>query len=166
MLQREGEVSFACTAGSRRAVALAACYPSLIHSFLEQEGNMASRRRQRVDIYLLGRGIADGVSQMTFEAMDALRASRLVFDLSGDAKAIRKLHQNVVDLSDDYWTGELCDDVYKRLEETVIAEVRKNGPAVAIVVDGHPMLFDDVNWSLLRNGKRRRLNVVAIPGIS
>jgi hypothetical protein len=127
---------------------------------------MAARRRQHVDIYLLGRGIADGVSQMTFEAMDALRASRLVFDLSGDAKAMRKLHSNVVDLSDDYWTGELCDDVYKRLEETIVAEVRKNGPCVSIVVDGHPMLFDDVNWSLLRNGKRRGLKVVAIPGIS
>lgn len=127
---------------------------------------MASRRRQRVDIYLLGRGIVDGVSQMTIEAMDALRASRLVFDLSGDAKAIRKIHHNVIDLSDDYWTGELCDDVYKRLEETVVAEVRKNGPGVSIIVDGHPMLFDDVNWSLLRKGKRRGLNVVAIPGIS
>jgi Tetrapyrrole (Corrin/Porphyrin) Methylases len=127
---------------------------------------MASRRRQRVDIYLLGRGIVDGVSQMTLEALDALRASRLVFDLSGDAKAIRKLHHNVIDLSDDYWTGELCDDVYSRLEETIVAEVRKNGPGVSVVVDGHPMLFDDVNWSLLRNGKRRRLNVVAIPGIS
>jgi uncharacterized protein YabN with tetrapyrrole methylase and pyrophosphatase domain len=127
---------------------------------------MASRRRQRVDIYLLGRGIVDGVSQMTFEAMAALRASRLVFDLSGDARAIQKIHKNVVDLCDDYWTGELCDDVYKRLEETIVAEVRKNGPGVSIVVDGHPMLFDDVNWSLLRNGKRRRLKVVAIPGIS
>jgi uncharacterized protein YabN with tetrapyrrole methylase and pyrophosphatase domain len=127
---------------------------------------MASRRRQRVDIYLLGRGIVDGVSQMTIEAMDALRASRLVFDLSGDAKAVRKIHHNVIDLSDDYWTGELCDDVYQRLEEMVVAEVRKNGPGVSIIVDGHPMLFDDVNWSLLRKGKRRGLNVVAIPGVS
>jgi len=127
---------------------------------------MAPRSRQRVDIYLLGRGIVDGVSQMTLEAMDALRASRLVFDLSGDAKAIRKLHHNVIDLFDDYWTGELCDDVYKRLEETIVAEVRNNGPGVSIVVDGHPMVFDDVNWNLLRNSKRRRLNVVALPGIS
>jgi precorrin-3B methylase len=127
---------------------------------------MTSRRRQRVDIYLLGRGIVDGVSQMTIEAMDALRSSRLVFDLSGDANAIRKIHDNVIDLFDDYWTGELCDDVYKRLEETVVAEVRKNGPSVSIIVDGHPMLFDDVNWNLLRKGKRRGLNVVAIPGIS
>jgi precorrin-2 methylase len=126
---------------------------------------MASRRR-RVDIYLLGRGIADGVSQMTIEAMEALRASRVVFDLSGDAKAIRKLHHNVIDLFDDYWTGEQCDNVYQRLEETIVDEVRKNGPGVSIVVDGHPMLFDDVNWSLLHKGKRRGLVVVAIPGIS
>ncbi|MBV8546362.1 MAG: hypothetical protein JO093_20355 [Acidobacteria bacterium] len=126
---------------------------------------MASRRR-RVDIYLLGRGIADGVSQMTLEAMEALRASRVVFDLSGDANAIRKLHHNVIDLFDDYWTGEQCDNVYQRLEEMIVEEVRKNGPGVSIVVDGHPMLFDDVNWSLLHKGRRRGLVVVAIPGIS
>lgn len=123
-------------------------------------------RRKPVDIYLLGRGIAGGVAQMTVEALNALHASRLVFDLSGDVRAIRKLHSNVVDLYDDYWTGELCDDVYERLEETIVREVKTNGPTVALLVDGHPMVFDDVNWSLVRNGRRRGLNVVALPGIS
>jgi len=121
---------------------------------------------KRADIYLLGRGIADGTGQMTVEALEALRSSRLVFDLSGDAKAVAKLHPNVVDLADEYWTGELCDDVYERLEERVLDEAKKNGGPVAVIVDGHPMLFDDVNWNVYRNGRRRGLKVVALPGIS
>lgn len=126
----------------------------------------AKRKKPAVDIYLLGRGIADGVSQMTVESLDALRASRIVFDLSGDYKAIRKLHPNVVDLHKEYWTGELCDDVYERLQERLLSEAETNGPTISVVVDGHPMVFDDVNWGIVREGKRRRLNVVALPGIS
>jgi len=127
---------------------------------------MPAKRNKPVDIYLLGRGIADGVSQMTAEALEAIRASRLVFDLSGDVRAIRKLHRNVVDLSSDYWTGELCDDVYERLQEMMLREAKTNGPTISIVVDGHPMLFDDVNWGILRAGRRRGLSVVPLPGIS
>jgi uncharacterized protein YabN with tetrapyrrole methylase and pyrophosphatase domain len=127
---------------------------------------MATKRQRPVDIYLLGRGIVDGTRQMTLEATKALQSARLVFDLSGDAGAVRALNANVVDLYTDYWTGELCDDVYGRLEKTVVDEVRRNGPTVAVIVDGHPMVFDDVNWSLLRKGKRRQLNVVALPGVS
>ena len=121
---------------------------------------------KHADIYLLGRGIVDGVGQMTLETLEALKSSRLVFDLSGDMKAISKLHPNVVDLYDEYWTGELCDDVYERLEARVLDEAATNGGPVAIVVDGHPMLFDDVNWSIFRNGRRRGLKVVALPGVS
>jgi len=127
---------------------------------------MGAKKQRPVDIYLLGRGIADGVSQMTLEAMDAIKSSRIVFDLSGDVGSVRKLHKNVVDLYDDYWTGELSDNVYERLEETIVAEVRKNGPTLSLIVDGHPMLFDDVNWNLLRKAKRRGLKVVAVPGVS
>lgn len=123
-------------------------------------------KRRSVDIYLLGRGIVNGTGQMTQEAIQAIESSRLVLDLSGDVGAVRKLHKNVVDLYSDYWTGELSDNVYDRLEELIVDEVRTNGPTVSVIVDGHPMFFDDVNWSLLRNGKRRRLNVVAVPGIS
>ena len=125
-----------------------------------------AKRSKPVDIYLLGRGIADGVSQMTAEAFDAIRRSRLVFDLSGDVRAIRKLHRNVVDLSSDYWTGELCDNVYERLQEMVLREAETNGPTISIVVDGHPMVFDDVNWGIVRAGRRRGLSVVPLPGIS
>jgi hypothetical protein len=122
--------------------------------------------KKRADIYLLGRGIANGIAQMTVESLDALRASRVVFDLSGDVRAVRKLHPNVVDLYSDYWTGELCDDVYDRMQEMILAEVKTNGPTVSVIVDGHPMVFDDVNWGIVRAGKRRGLNVVPLPGIS
>lgn len=125
-----------------------------------------ARNGHAADIYLLGRGIAGGIAQMSVEAIDALKRSRLVFDLSGDVKAIRKLHPNVVDLYDDYWTGELCEDVYARLKDQVLAEIVQNGPTVSIIVDGHPMLFDDVNWSIVRSGKRKGLRVVPLPGIS
>jgi len=121
---------------------------------------------RKPDIYLLGRGIAGGVSQMTVEALDALRASRIVFDLSGDVRAVRRVHRNVVDLYDEYWTGELCDDVYERLKQRVLDEAETNGPTVALVVDGHPMVFDDVNWSIVRAGRRRGLRVQPLPGIS
>src|SRR5947207_12059678 len=50
-------------------------------SLLQEEAPM-----KRADIYLLGRGIVDGVGQMTLETLEALRSSRLVFDLSGDMK--------------------------------------------------------------------------------
>ena len=103
---------------------------------------------------------------MTVEALDALHASRIVFDLSGDVRAVRRVHQNVVDLYDEYWTGELCDDVYERLEDRVLDEAETNGPTVAIVVDGHPMVFDDVNWGIVHSGRRRGLCVQALPGIS
>src|SRR5436189_138447 len=124
------------------------------------------KRSKPVHIYLLGRGIADGVSQMTAEALAAIRKSRLVFDLSGDVRAIRKLHPNVVDLASDYWTGELCDNIYDRLQEMLLDEAKTNGPTISVVVDGHPMVFDDVNWGIVRAGRKRGLNVVALPGIS
>ena len=120
----------------------------------------------RADIYLLGRGVVEGVQQMTLEALEALKSSRLVFDLSGDAKAVAALNPNIVDLYDEYWTGELCDDVYRRMEKRILTEAKKNGGPVAVIVDGHPMLFDDVNWNILRMGRRRGLKVVAVPGIS
>ena len=127
---------------------------------------MPSQRKKPVDIYLLGRGIAGGVLQMTTEALDAIRKSRLVFDLSGDVRAIRKLHRNVVDLTKEYWTGELCDNVYERLQERLLSEAQTNGPTISVVVDGHPMVFDDVNWGIVRAGRRRGLSVVPLPGIS
>lgn len=124
------------------------------------------KRSNGVDIYLIGRGIADGTAHMTTEAVGALRDCRIVFDLSGDVRAIRKLHPNVIDLMSEYWTGELCDDVYRRLEERILIEAKTNGPTVGIVVDGHPMVFDDVNWGIVRNGRRSGLRVQPLPGIS
>jgi uncharacterized protein YabN with tetrapyrrole methylase and pyrophosphatase domain len=122
---------------------------------------------KRANIYLLGRGIVDGVGQMTLEALTAMRSCRLVFDLSGDAEAIKKIHPRVVDLHDEYWTGELCSDVYERLERRILDEAAWNRRgSIAVVVDGHPMFFDDVNWGMLRNGRKRGLTVVALPGIS
>lgn len=124
------------------------------------------KRAKTVDIYLIGRGIADGTAHMTVEAVEALRSCRVVFDLSADVKAVRRLHPNVVDLAAEYWTGELCDDVYPRLKERVLTEAATNGPTVGIIVDGHPMVFDDVNWGIYRTGRRRGLRVEALPGIS
>jgi hypothetical protein len=119
-----------------------------------------------VDIYLIGRGIARRAAQMTVEALDALRSSRIVFDLSGDVRAIRRLHPKVLDLTKEYWTGELCDDVYDRLQERVLTEAEMNGPTISMIVDGHPMFFDDVNWGIVRAGRRRGLRVQPLPGIS
>src|SRR5260370_17048116 len=99
---------------------------------------MAKRRGRAVDIYLLGRGIVDGVGQMTLEAMKALQASRLVFDLSGDVAAIRKGHDNVVDLDQDYWTGELSDDVYSRLEAIILDEATNSRPTLPAILPRPP----------------------------
>jgi uncharacterized protein YabN with tetrapyrrole methylase and pyrophosphatase domain len=127
---------------------------------------MATKRRRAVDLYLLGRGVAKGVEQMTLEAIRALEKSRVVFDLSGDARSLRKLHGNVIDLAAEYWSGGLNTDVYARLEQRVLAEIRQNGPTVALVVDGHPLMGEGINWNLLRKARRRRMNVVAMPGVS
>lgn len=124
------------------------------------------KRNGAVDIYLIGRGIAEGTAHMTVESIEALRSCRVVFDLSDDVRAIRRLHPYVVDLAREYWTGELCADVYPRLEARVLEEAMTNGPTVGMVVDGHPMVFDDVNWEIVRNGRRRGLRVAPLPGIS
>ena len=126
---------------------------------------MAAKRSRSADLYLVGRGIADGISQMTVEGLEALKRSRVVFDLSGDARAIRKVHPNVIDLAREYWTGERLDNVHVRLQKRIFDEVENNGPVVSVVVDGHPMFFDDMNWNLVRKGRRRGLRVVPLAGI-
>lgn len=127
---------------------------------------MAPAPRERaVDIYLIGRGIL-GVRQLTAEAREALQSCRLVFDLSGDAAAIRRVNRNVVDLSDDYWGhSDLNANIYERLTRKVLAEGGR-GPTIGLVTDGHPMVFDDVCWAIRRRGKKRGLHVVALPGVS
>lgn len=126
---------------------------------------MTAKKHRPVDLYLVGRGVKYGIEQMTTESINAIKASRLVFETSGDPDAVRSIHGNVIDMDSDYWTGELCDDVYARMADTILDEVKKNGPTVAVITDGHPMLFDDVNWDLLHKGRRRGLNVVALPAV-
>lgn len=127
---------------------------------------MSAKKQRPVDVYLVGRGVRDGVEQMTLESINAIKASRIVFETSGDPDATRTLNRNVIDMASDYWTGELADDVYDRMEKTIWKELKTNGPTVAVITDGHPMLFDQINWNLYHKGRRRGLNVVALPAVS
>ena len=102
-------------------------------------------KRRPVDLFVVGRGVRDGTGQMTLEAVEALKTCRVVLDLSADPDAVRAIHPNVVDLAEDYWTFDVNEDVYARIERIVLDEVRRGGPTVGHITDGHPLLFDDVN---------------------
>lgn len=123
-------------------------------------------KRRPVDLFVVGRGVRDGTGQMTLEAVEALKTCRVVLDLSADPDAVRAIHPNVVDLAQDYWTFDVNEDVYARIERIVLDEVRRGGPTVGHITDGHPLLFDDVSWSLVRRGRKLGLKVVALPGVS
>ncbi len=54
---------------------------------------------------------------------------------------------------------------YKRNTDIILKEARK-GPRVVVVVEGHPTIYDDVSWDILRRGKKRGFKVKIIPAIS
>ena len=121
-------------------------------------------RTPRVDLWILGLGIR-GLRQVTLETLEVLERCRIVLHLTQQHEALARINPRLVDLEDDYWTGEERGVVYERLVRLVLAEVAR-GPEVAVVFYGHPMIFDDVTLALVRRSKRRGLRCRVLPAVS
>jgi uncharacterized protein YabN with tetrapyrrole methylase and pyrophosphatase domain len=102
---------------------------------------------------------------MTFGTAEMLGRARLVFNLSVRRSLVERLSRRVVHLDEAYFTGEEDDRVYEKLVRIVLKEA-SDAPGVAVVDDGHPLLFDDVGDRILQRGKRRGLRVLALPSVS
>ena len=122
------------------------------------------KNKKSFDIALTGIGIG-GFEQTTLQTLDAFKRARIIFHLTSFHQRLKKYCKQVVDLDDQYWTGESDEDVYPRMANIVLDEAKK-GPGVVMVGDGHPAYYDDVTWDIYRRGKRRGLNVKILPAIS
>ena len=121
-------------------------------------------KRYPYDILLAGIGIG-GKHNTTLATVELLRKARIVYSLSVHGAFVRTLCPNFVDLHDVYYTGEEDADVYARLSQKILDEAKK-APGVAMVDDGHPLLFDDVNEEISKRGRRMGLKVVVLPSVS
>jgi len=121
-------------------------------------------KRYPYDILLAGIGIG-GKHNTTVATVELLSKARIVFNLSVHGAFVRTLSRNVVDLHDVYYTGEEDGQVYARLTRKILDEA-KLAPGVAMVDDGHPLLFDDVNEQIVKRGRRMGLKVVVLPAVS
>jgi len=116
------------------------------------------------DVLLAGIGVG-GLENTTISTMDLLRKARVVFSLSVHTSRLRGVCRNVVDLDDQYFTGESDNVVYTKLTRLVLQEAVKEG-GVALVDDGHPLIYDDVCQAILGAASRKRLRAIVLPAIS
>src|SRR5260221_1959365 len=124
----------------------------------------SSRRRTSNDITIAGLPIG-GLDRTTPETLRALRTARVILDLTGNSRLLRKFCQQVINLDKEYWTDGLDEDVYKRIANIVLNQAG-NGPRVVLVVDGHPGIYQDLSWDIYDRGRRRGLRVVILPAVS
>jgi tetrapyrrole methylase family protein/MazG family protein len=120
--------------------------------------------RYPYDVLLAGIGMG-GPEQATTELLRLLKKARIVYSLTIHEDWLRRQHPNVQSLDGLYYTGEHDSKVYDRLARLVLAEGARGG-GVAVVDDGHPLIHDDVNATIVRLGQRRRLRVRVLPAIS
>lgn len=116
------------------------------------------------DIILTGIGVG-GIEHTTQETLKALYSARVIYNLTAFHHQLSKYCKNIINLESEYWTGEIDEIVYKRIADIILKEAR-NGPQVVVVVDGHPTIYDDVSWDIMRRGKRKGFKVKIIPAIS
>ncbi len=120
--------------------------------------------RRKTDLWILGIGIR-GMQQITLETLEVLERCRRVLHLTHQHREMKRLNPNVVDLEPFYWTAAERDSVYEDLVELVLDEV-ENGPEVALVSYGHPMIYDDVTLDLVRLCRRRGFRCRVLPAVS
>jgi precorrin-3B methylase len=120
--------------------------------------------RPRYDILLAGIGVG-GRANTTVATIELLRRARITLSLSVHTDWLRRICRKVVDLRELYYTGEEDERVYRRLTNLVLEEATR-GSHVALVDDGHPLIYDDVCLAILRRGRRRGLKVIVQPAVS
>lgn len=121
-------------------------------------------RRYPYDILLAGIGIG-GPHNTTLATVELLKKARIAFNLSVHDAYVRTVCRRVIDLDEEYYSGEEDYTVYRRLARRVMNEAGRGG-GVAVIDDGHPLIFDDVNTMIVRHGKRRGLRVTVLPAVS
>jgi tetrapyrrole methylase family protein/MazG family protein len=117
------------------------------------------------DITLAGIGIG-GFDLVTLETVKAFESARVIFDFTwSHQKRLKEYGKPIIRLDDSYWSGDVDENVYRKLANIVLEEARK-GPGIVYVEDGHPAFFDNVTWDVYRRGKKRGLKVRILPAIS
>lgn len=124
----------------------------------------SSRRRPLSDIVIAGLPIG-GLDRITPETVRALKAARVILDLTCTPRLLRKFCTRVINLDREYWTGEVDEVVYTRIANLVLAQADE-GPGVVLVVDGHPGIYQDLSWDIYDRGRQRGLRVIILPAVS
>lgn len=127
-------------------------------------GRKSIRRRSAPDITIAGMPIG-GLDRITPETVRTLKAARVILDLTGNPRLLKRFCKRVIDLDKEYWTGQVDEVVYKRIANIVLDQ-GKEGPGVVLVVDGHPGIYQDLTWDIYDRGRRRGLRVVILPAVS
>ena len=120
--------------------------------------------RYSYDICLAGTGMGD-YRNTTIKTLELLHRARIVFSLSTRTPWLRRHCSRLIDLWNEYYTGEEDVDVYKRLADRVLAEASRMG-GVMLVGDGNPFFCDALSEDILRRGRRRGLIVKIEPAVS
>jgi|GEM_PF-1306314 len=123
-----------------------------------------SRRKTSNDITIAGLPIG-GLDRTTPETLRALKSARVILDLTGNLRLLKKFCKEVINLDKEYWTGGLDEDVYTKIANIVLDQADE-GPRVVLVVDGHPGIYQDLSWDIYDRGRRRGLKVVILPAVS
>ena len=125
---------------------------------------MPKKQSLQTDITIAGLPIGH-LERITPETVKVLKSARVILDLTGNPSLMKKFCARVINLDDVYWTGEVDEEVYTRIANIVLDQA-KDGPGVALVVDGHPGIYQDLTWDIRDRGRRRGLKVVILPAIS
>jgi precorrin-3B methylase len=123
-----------------------------------------SEHLYRADIFLAGIGCFE-MRQVTVETLDVLRHVRRVLHLTSQHDRLAAINPETEDLGPLYWRTGRDWDVYVDLARHVVEQATKKNP-LALVVEGHPLVFNDICWEVTRQAGRASLIVQALPGVS
>jgi len=119
------------------------------------------------DITVIGLGI-DGVHQLTRQAEETLRRSRVTFvtDLApGVIEYLRDLSPRIMDLSAYRADGDHRVPIYRRMAGDVVAAALDD-PPVCFATYGHPLVYCYPTTLIRRAARVLDLKVAVLPGIS
>jgi len=120
--------------------------------------------KTQYDVTIAGLPIG-GLTRTTPETLHAFKSARVIFDLTSHSRLLRKFCEQLINLDNEYWTGELDEDVYERIA-TIVLNAARSGAGVVLVVDGHPAIYQDLSLDIYNRGKRRGLKVKILPAVS
>ncbi len=116
---------------------------------------------------ILGTGIRLA-SQITLEALEAIKSADVVLYLAGDAATpawLRQLNPSAESLSDCYREGRPRSSTYREIAGRILSHVRA-GRRVAAAFYGHPGVGVNPAHAALRRARREGYPARMLPGIS